>query len=65
MHSRCESIEAMTYENANEVIEYIFESFFSRYQVELESSKKGSNFIFDGVNLMHFKCHKVNFKRSS
>ena len=24
---------------------------------------KGSDFIFDSVQLMHYKCHKVNFKR--
>ena len=24
---------------------------------------KGSDFIFDGVNLLYYKCHKINFKR--
>ena len=24
---------------------------------------KGSDFIFDSVQLMYYKCHKVNFKR--
>ena len=24
---------------------------------------RGSNFIFDSVQLMYYKCHKVNFKR--
>ena len=23
---------------------------------------RGSDFIFDSVQLMHYKCHKVNFK---
>ena len=26
---------------------------------------KGSGFIFDSVQLMHYKCHEVNFKRGS
>ena len=24
---------------------------------------RGSDFIFDSVQLMYYKCHKVNFKR--
>ena len=24
---------------------------------------RGSDFIFDGVNLLYYKCHKINFKR--
>ena len=24
---------------------------------------KGSDFVFDLVQLMYYKCHKVNFKR--
>ena len=24
---------------------------------------RGSNFIFDSVQLMYYKCHKINFKR--
>ena len=24
---------------------------------------KGNDFIFDSVQLMYYKCHKVNFKR--
>ena len=26
---------------------------------------KGNDFIFDSVQLTHYKCHKVNFKRGS
>ena len=27
------------------------------------TSTRGTNFIFDSVQLMYYKCHKVNFKR--
>ena len=53
----------MTYDNPNEVIKEIFESPFSRYQIGLETSVRGSRFIFDGVSLLYYKCHKINFKR--
>ena len=28
-----------------------------------ETSLRGSNFIFESVQLMYYKCHKVNFRR--
>ena len=24
---------------------------------------KGNDFVFDGVNLLYYKCHEINFKR--
>ena len=53
----------MTYDNANEVIKEIFESLLSRYQIGSETLMKGSDFIFDGVSLLYYKCHEINFKR--
>ena len=40
-------------------------SLCSRYQDGLVTSMKGSDFIFDSVQLMYYKCHEVNFKRGS
>ena len=40
-----------------------FESFLSRYQIEFETSMRGTDFVFDGVNLLFYKCYKKNFKR--
>ena len=53
MHLRSENIEVITYDNANEVIEEVFESLLSRYQIDLETSMKESNFIFDSVQLLY------------
>ena len=50
-------------DKAHEVIEELFQSLLSRYQIGLETSMKGSDFIFDCVNLSYWKCHKINFKR--
>ena len=43
------------YDKANEIIQIFFESFLFlfRYQIGLEISMKGSDFIFDGVDLLH------------
>ena len=46
-----------------EVIEDLFQSLLSRYQIELEISMKGSDLTFDFVYLLFYKCHKINFKR--
>ena len=48
-HLKSDNIEVMTYDNANEFIKEIFESHFSRYQIELETSRKGNDFVFDCV----------------
>ena len=33
------------------------------YQDNLEISLRGSDFIFESVQHLHYKCHKVNFER--
>ena len=53
----------MVNEKTDEVIEKPFELLLKRYQIGLETSMRGSDFIFDFIHLLHYKCHKVNFKR--
>ena len=42
------------------VTEEIFQSLLSRYQIGLETSFKSSDFVFDCVHLLYYKCHKIN-----
>ena len=51
MHSNSDNTEFMLYDNANEVVNELFESLLSRYQIGLKTSMKGSDFIFDSVLL--------------
>ena len=37
--------------------------FVQGYKVNLETSMRESDFIFDSVQLMNYKFHKVNFRR--
>ena len=46
MHSNSDNIEFMIHDDADEVIEELFESLLNRYQTGLETSMRGSNFIF-------------------
>ena len=62
MHSKSNNIEFMPFDNANEVVNETFESPLSRYQIGLETSMRGSNFIFSSVQLLYYECHKIDFK---
>ena len=63
MHSKSDNIEFKLYDNANEVVNEVLESLLSRYRIGLETSMRESDFIFHSVQLLYFKCHKINFKR--
>ena len=62
IHLKSNNKEFMAYDDANEVADEVFESLLSRYQISLEISMKGSDFIFDLVKLLRYKCYKINFK---
>ena len=64
MHSKSDNTEAMIYDDVNEVIKDVFASLLSRYQIGLEKSMRGCDFIVDGVNLLYYKYHKMSFKRA-
>ena len=49
----------MINDQADEVIKEIFDSLKNKYQNKLESMK-GSDFAFDYVHLLYYKCHKIN-----
>ena len=59
MHSKSDKIEVMINDEADEVIEELFDSLRNRYQNNLESVK-GSEFVFDCVHLLYYKCHQIN-----
>ena len=50
----------MINDEADEVIDELFQSLICIYQIGLETSMKGSEFVFDCVYLLHYKCSKVN-----
>ena len=47
MHSKGSNIEFMFYDNANEVVDELFESLLLRYHIALETLMRGSDFIFN------------------
>ena len=62
MHSKSYKIKIMINDGADEVIKKLFDSLKSRYQNDLESMRS-SEFVFDYVQLLYYKCHKINLNR--
>ena len=61
MHSSSDNIKCTAYKDPNEVVDERIESLWSRYQRNLGAPMRGSDFVFDSIQLMPCKCHKVDF----
>ena len=64
IHTKSNNIEIMVGSETDEIIKELFETLLQRYQKGLEKSMKGSEFVFDSVDLLHYKCHKISLNRS-
>ena len=60
MHSKSDNIEIMSSDEGDEAFKKLFDSLKNRYQNNLESMR-GSEFVFDYVKLLYYKCHKISF----
>ena len=63
MQIKSDNIEIMMGSETHEIIEELFKYLLQRYQ-EGEESMKGSKFIFDSINLLHYQLQKTSLKRT-
>ena len=49
--------------NSSKDVDELFESLLSRYQISLETCMRRSDFIFDSVQFLYYKCPNKHFKR--
>ena len=56
MHSKSDNIEIMITDVTDEIMEKLFNLLKNRYQNNLQSMR-GSEFVFDYVQLLYYKCH--------
>ena len=63
MHTKSDNTEIMTGSDTNDVIIELFKSFLQRYQEDLQEKMRGSDFAFEGVNLMHYDFNKLSLNR--
>ena len=52
MYFKSHNIEVIAYDQVDEGIRDLFESLLYKYKIELETTVRGSNFIFDIVYLL-------------
>ena len=63
MHTVSDTVEFMLGYETDEIIEKLFESLLQRYQEGLDTVMRGSGFIYDGVELLHYKLHKISLNK--
>ena len=63
MHTATDNIEIMIGNETDEIIKKLFESLLQKYQDGLEKLMKGSELLFDSVDLLYYKLHKISLKR--
>ena len=54
LRSKSDNIEVMIGDETDEIIDEFYESFSQNYQKDLEESLRGSEFIFDSVDLLYY-----------
>ena len=63
MHTIKDSIEVMMGNETDEITEDFFDSLLQRYQKGLGESMKGRKIVFDSVDLLYCKLHKISLNR--
>ena len=67
MHSKSDNIEIMANDEADKVMKNLFSSLKNRYKNNLESAKDSEVYfkkgLFDYVQLLYYKSHKINPNR--
>ena len=52
MHTKSNNVEIMIGSKINEIIKDLFQSFFQKLQEGLEESMRGSEFVYDSVDVL-------------
>ena len=62
-HTKSNNMEIMIGNETDEIIRELFESLLQRYQEGLEGSMRGSEFVFDSIDLLCQKLRKISLNR--
>ena len=63
MYTTSNNIEIMIGYEIGEIIGELFESLLKIYQEGLKKSMKGSEFVYDSIDLLYYKHHKTSLNR--
>ena len=63
VHKKSDNIKIMIGNETDKISKKHFESLLRKYQEGLEESMKGIEFIFDSVDLLYYKPHRISLNR--
>ena len=63
MHTKSDNIESIMCSETDDILDELFKSLLQKYQEELEESLRGSEFIFDSVDLLYYHLQRISLKR--
>ena len=63
MHTKSNNVEIMIGSETNEIIMELFKSFFQKYQEGLEESIRGSEFVYDSVDVLYYNLNEVSLSK--
>ena len=63
MHIKSNNIEIIIGNETDKIIKKLFELLLRRYQEGLEEWKRKSKFVFDSIDLLCCKLHKISLNR--
>ena len=63
MHTKGNNVEIKICSETDEIIEDLLEYFLQKYQEGLQESMRGSEFVYDSVNLLYRNLNKVSLSR--
>ena len=65
MHTKSDNIANLIGNETDEIIDKLFDPFLQKYQKGLKESMKGSEFVFDSLDLFYQKLHKISLNHGS
>ena len=63
MHIKSNNVEIMIGSETDKIIEDLFKSFLQKYQEGLEESMRGSEFVYDSVDVLYYNLNKASLSR--
>ena len=60
MHTKSDNIEIMIGNETDEIIKKLFEYLLQKYREGLKKLLKGSEFIFESIDLLYYKFHRIS-----
>ena len=63
MHTKSNNVEIMIDSETDEIIKDLSESFLQKYQEGLEESMRGSEFVYDSIDVLYYNLNKVSLSR--